>query len=272
MVSNETVIEVDGVDFSYNGRSVLEDATFTIPELDFVGIVGPNAGGKTTLLKLLLGLLHPDSGTVRVFGRPPEQVRTRVGYVPQGFQFHSRFPITVRDVVLMGRLGTSGRPERGSAHGRADGPEGHEAVASQEAADVEDVLETVGLEEVAGRRFSELSGGQLQRALIARALMVNPEILMLDEPTASLDAAVEREIHELLQELNRNTTIVLVTHDLGFVSHVVKSVLCVNREVRRHPTTEMGEITGELMESMYGSDRRVVRHDQCWEEEGEECE
>lgn len=233
-------VEMEGVEFSYDGAPVVEDVDFAIPAGDFAGIVGPNGGGKTTLLKLMLGLLRPDEGKVRVFGRPPLEVATRVGYVAQGFQYDRRLPISVLDVVLMGRLGgRSGRSRERAV----------------------EALERVGIAQLRNRYFADTSAGQQQRVLIARALATDPEMLMLDEPTASLDASAEREIYALLQELNRQMTVIVVTHDLGFVSDAVKSVLCVNCRVRRHPTAGMSEITGELLEEMYGSDFRVVRHD-----------
>ncbi len=246
-MSDTPAIEMTDVRFSYNGDPVLVDVNVSVPPLDLAGIVGPNGGGKTTLLKLMMGLLQPDSGNVRVFGRRPREVAQRIGYVPQGFSYDRRMPITALDVVMMGRLGK----------GAPFGPWARDArVSAQEA------LDRVGAGALAHRLFSEASAGQLQRVLIARALATEPEILVLDEPTSSLDAAAEREIYSILRELNERMTIVLVTHDLGFVSSVVKSVLCVNRHVKRHPTTELGEITGELLEELYGSDLRLVRHDQ----------
>lgn len=246
-MSEAPAVEMRGVSFAYNSEPVLIDVDISIPLRDLAGIVGPNGGGKTTLLKLMLGLLEPDRGTVRVFGETPRRVTRRIGYVPQGFIYDRRLPITAMDVALMGRLGVGAAfgPWSGSARKRA-----------------EEALETVGVAHLANRRFVDASAGQQQRVLIARALTADPDMLMLDEPTASLDAAAEREIYELLQNLNERMTIILVTHDLGFVSNVVKSVLCVNRHVKRHPTTEIGEITGELLEEMYGKDLRVVRHDQ----------
>ncbi|MFW5866397.1 MAG: metal ABC transporter ATP-binding protein [Armatimonadota bacterium] len=246
-MSETAAVEMTGVNFSYNSQPVLLDVTISVPRLDFAAIVGPNGGGKTTLLKLMMGLLQPDCGEVRVFGEPPHDVITRMGYVPQGFTYDRRLPITALDVALMGRLGAGGAlgPWRARARDRARA-----------------ALETVGVPELADRRFVDASAGQQQRVLIARALATDPDILMLDEPTASLDAAAEREIYHLLEELNERITIILVTHDLGFVSHVVNSVLCVNQRVKRHPTSEMSDITGELLEEMYGSDLRVVRHDQ----------
>lgn len=246
-MSDVPAVEMTGVCFSYDAEPVLADVEITVPPRDLAAIVGPNGGGKTTLLKLMLGLLRPDCGEIRVFGQSPGSVTRRMGYVPQGFSYDRRLPITALDVVLMGRLGVE----------RAVGPWGRTGRDH-----AREALATVDAAELADRRFVDASAGQQQRVLIARALATEPDMLMLDEPTASLDVAAEREIYSLLQELNDRMTIILVTHDLGFVSNVVKSVLCVNRYVKRHPTTEMGEITGEVLEEMYGSDLRLVRHDQ----------
>lgn len=239
-MSEMPAVEMKGVSFSYNGRPAIEDASFEIPMRDFAGIVGPNGGGKTTLLRLMLGLLSPSSGEVRVLGHRPADVVRRIGYVAQGFQYDRSLPISARDVVTMALLGKSsaGRHERAM-----------------------EALERVGMADLADRRFADASAGQQQRVLIARALATDPEMLMLDEPTASLDAAAEREIYALLQELNAQMTIIVVTHDLGFVSNVVRSVLCVNRQVRRHPTSQIREVTGDYLEEMYGRGRLLVRHD-----------
>jgi len=250
---DDPVIEVRDLSFSYDDMRVLEDVNFTISRLDFTGIVGPNGGGKTTLLKLLLGLLRPDRGSVRVFGLPPAQAAARVGYVPQSLQYDPRLPVTVADVVLMGHLG----------HTHPFG-----ASLSESRDEVREALAAVDLPDFEARRFADLSGGQQQRVLIARALATQPEMLMLDEPTAGLDAASERDILGLLQRLNAKMTVVLVTHDLGFVSSAVKSVLCVNRQVLRHPTTEVCQITGDVLGRMYGNDFKVVRHDQSYREGG----
>ncbi|MGD9495467.1 MAG: metal ABC transporter ATP-binding protein [Armatimonadota bacterium] len=250
------VVEMREVCFAYDGPPVLEDATFTIPALDFVGVVGPNGGGKTTLVKLMLGLLEPDRGSVRLFGRPPAESARRVGYVPQGLQYDRRLPITVADVVLMGHMG----------HGGARRPGGRASErARAEVARALEVAELPGLEQ---RHFADLSIGQQQRVLIARALATQPELLVLDEPTASLDVVAERDILDLLGELNRRMTIILVTHDVGFVSSAVRTVLCVNRRVRRHPTAELGQMGESVLACMYGRDMRMVRHDQSCGEEG----
>jgi zinc transport system ATP-binding protein len=236
-------ILLEDVSYSYNGAPAVEQANLRIPENDFVSIVGPNAGGKTTLLKLILGLLSPDRGKVQVFGRPPREVSSRIGYVPQYADLDRQFPVTVMDVVLMGRLGqrTLFGPYR-KADRRA----------------AEDALRSVGLFDRRRHSLFSLSGGQQQRALIARALAANPDLLLLDEPTANLDLVFEEELYELLRKFSEHMTILLVSHDLGFVTHLVEKVICVNRRVVVHPTSEL---TGETIREIYGGDIRMVRHD-----------
>jgi len=246
LVSDNVAVSIDGVDFSYDGLPVLEGVDVTVGQGDLVGVVGPNGGGKTTLLKLILGLLQPSRGRVLLFGERPERSRWRVGYVPQSHRFDPQFPVTVLDVVLMGRLGNASplgpyrRRDRAAAlH----------------------ALETVGLARLFTRSFSSLSGGQKQRVLIGRALAGDPELLLLDEPTANVDAAAEKSIHEMLKALNARMTVVMVTHDLGFVSGLMSSVLCVNRRVVRHPTLGIDQVTPELLAGLYGADARAVQHD-----------
>ncbi|MGD8454098.1 MAG: ABC transporter ATP-binding protein [Phycisphaerae bacterium] len=236
------VARFERVWFSYGDLSVLEDVSFTIAPRDFVSVVGPNGGGKTTLLKLMLGLLTPSRGAVRVFDRPPLEVRRRVGYVPQHVQFDPQFPVTVLDVVLMGRLGK----RSGFAPLRRQDREAAEAA-----------LREVGLTDFGGRHLGALSGGQRQRVLIARALASEPDLLLLDEPTANLDLLVQGDFFELLHRLNKRLTVLLVSHDVGFVSQHVRSVLCVARHVEAHPTSALnGRVIGEL----YGGPVRYVRH------------
>jgi zinc transport system ATP-binding protein len=242
-MKQKEVIRLDNVSYSYEGFPVLENVTLRIVERDFLSIVGPNGGGKTTLLRLMLGLLKPTGGTVRVFGDAPERVRTRIGYMPQYTSLDPLFPVTVMDVVLMGRLGNGKRI-------------GFYKKKDREAAG--EVLDKLEVSDVRNRHFSDLSGGQRQRVLIARALVSNPELLLLDEPTSNIDVAIETELFEVLHGLNREITIVLVTHDLGFVSQYVKNVACVNRRVVVHNTSE---ITGEIIHEIYGTDVQMVRHD-----------
>ena len=244
-----TVISLDNVIFAYNAVPVLEHVDITVEAGEFISIVGPNGGGKTTLLKLILGLLRPAKGEVRVFGEPPVRVRRRIGYTPQHARYDPQFPVTVTDVVLMGRL----EQRWAGRYAKRDKQAALEA------------LDELGLRQVAAERFDALSGGQRQRVLIARALACAPELLLLDEPTASIDLAAETRLLEVLQRLNDRMTILMVSHDLGFVSNVVKSVVCVNRRVVVHPTSE---ITGEIIQELYGDDLRMVRHDHRCSEEG----
>jgi len=242
-MAGTNVIEFDHVSFSYDGYPVLEGVNITVHEKDYLSIVGPNAGGKTTMMKLILGLIRPTKGSVRVFGESPVKARPRMGYMPQHASLDSLFPVSVMDVVMMGRLGSGMKL---GFYTRKD------RQAAQEA------LEMVELGDVGHKPFSDLSGGQSQRVLIARALVSQPELLLLDEPTSNVDIAVETELYELLNTLNQEMTIVLVTHDLGFVSRYVKQVACVNRRVLLHPTHD---ITGEMINEIYGSDVFMVRHD-----------
>lgn len=242
-MSQNPAIEISGLSFAFNGEPVLQGVDLTVQERDFAAMVGPNGGGKTTLLKLILGLLSPTRGRVLVLGQPPARARTQIGYMPQHTQVDFTFPVTVMDVVLMGRLACAGRLW---GYARAD------RLAAQES------LERVGLGGLAGRPFHDLSGGQRQRVLIARALAGEPRLLLLDEPTANVDVRGEREVFELLKELNQRIAVVVVSHDLGFVSPYVQSVICVNRRVVSHPTSQ---VTGQVIADIYGGEMRMVRHD-----------
>lgn len=238
------VIEVKGLSFRFDsGPPVLENVNLEIAAGDFASVIGPNGGGKTTLVKLIVGLLTPTTGRVQVFGLPPVKARPRIGYMPQHAMMDPRFPVRAIDVVLMGRLGAG---HRIGNYSRADRNAAFAA------------LSTVGLEDSGGRPFSALSGGQRQRVLLARALVTEPELLLLDEPAAGLDQKVEQDFFGLLQELNRRLTIVLVTHDLGFVAGFVRTVICVHRHVDIHPTSALD---GRAISEIYGGEVRMVRHD-----------
>jgi len=242
-MDDSPAIEIEDVWFSYNGPPVLREVSLRIARRELVCMVGPNGGGKTTLLKLMLALLRPGRGRIRILGRSPAEARPAVGYMPQHAHFDPKFPVSVMDVVLMGRLGRSALM---GPHRRAD----------RAAAD--HALEEVDLADFRKRSFSELSGGQRQRVLIARSLVSAPELLLLDEPTASLDVAVETEFHDLLRRLSQRLTVVVVSHDVGFVADVVGRVVCVKGTVAVHPTAAL---TGELVRDLYGLDVRLIRHD-----------
>jgi len=235
-------IEIRDLRFSYDGPPVVCANELIIRRGEFATVVGPNGGGKTTLLRLILGLLEPEAGSISVLGRPPRESSSRIGYVPQHSQADQSFPVNVLDVVLMGRLGKT-RSMWGYAPADAD--------AAMSA------LRDVELTGHSRRAFSELSGGERQRTLIARALASEPELLLLDEPTASLDVAMENELYRILLKLKERLTIVLVSHDLAFVSDFTDVVACVNRTVALHTTSE---VTPELINQLYGRDVRFVKH------------
>ena len=242
MASAEPVIDLQRVRFSYGGARVLDDVDLRIARGEFLGLVGPNAGGKSTLLKLILGLLQPQAGRVLVLGRSPHQARRRMGYVPQYPPFSREFPIKVEDVVLMGRLGLGPMPGRYRASDRA-------AVAK--------ALTEVEAVDLRGRQVGTLSGGQLQRVLLARSLVGDPEVLLLDEPTANIDQRMESEIFELLARLNRRLTIVVVSHDIAFISGYVSRVACLNRTLVCHETNA---INGRVISELYGDQVRHIGH------------
>lgn len=234
-------ISFSEVNFSFDKTTVLEDVNFIINSGDFISIVGPNGGGKTTLAKLILGIHTPNSGEVLVQGQSPVQTRDIIGYVPQYSLFDPNFPVSVLDVVLMGRINNfSIRYTR------------------EDKLHAEEAMENVGINDLKAKPFSDLSGGQRQRVLIARALATNPQILLLDEPTANVDAAIEYKMSAMLSKLQKTLTILLITHDLGFVSELVNKVVCVNKKVHIHPTSG---ITEEHIRELYNDNMRIVRHD-----------
>jgi len=234
-------LELEGVRVERRGETVLDDVSLRVEESDFLAILGPNGAGKTTLLEVILGLVRPERGRVRVLGEAPVRARGRVGYVPQHARFDPEFPIRVREVVRMGLLG-------GPRAGRAD--------ARRRA---ERALETVQIRELADRPIGALSGGQLQRVLIARALVLEPRMLLLDEPTASLDERIGHTVWELLEDLSRRMTVVLVSHDIGAISRYVRSVACLNRRLFAHPTKEL---SSEILEATYGCPVELLAHGQ----------
>jgi zinc transport system ATP-binding protein len=235
-------IEIKDLWFAYGGIPVLKEVSFTLEQGDFMAILGPNGGGKTTLLKLMLGILEPKRGEIRILGKKPHNARERLGYVPQSTDINLTFPISVFELALMGRLSRS-------RFGRRYSYEDKEKVAS--------LLKKVGMWDYRFRPVGSLSGGQRQRIFIARALAVEPEILFLDEPTASVDREFEIGLYDLLKELNENVTIVVITHDVGVVSRHVKSVACVNHSLIFH---EDGKITKEMIDMAYTCPVDLVAH------------
>jgi zinc transport system ATP-binding protein len=240
-MSDSPVIEIRDLYFSYNSRPVLKNISLRLEKGCFTALIGPNGGGKTTLLKLMLGLLKPNQGFVKILGRPPRQVSRRLGYVPQEIGINRDFPISVLDVVLMGRI----RSSRGWSRAGAE-----DKKAARE------ILERMDMWEYRKSRIGELSGGQRQRIFIARALVSEPEILFLDEPTANVDSGHQDNFYRLLRELNRSVSIVIVNHDLMVISSQVKSVACVNRTLHYH---NGAEITEDMIQ-MYHCPVELVAH------------
>jgi zinc transport system ATP-binding protein len=226
---NPIVIELRNVNFSYGRNVTIRNAGFTISKGDFLGIIGPNGGGKTTLLRLILGINKPDSGTIRLLNDSPLKTRYRVGYIPQETNLNKGFPISVHDVVLMGLTSKRGIGK-------------HFTSADHERAD--SYIEQLGLSALRERSIADLSGGQRQKVLLARAIVAEPEILFLDEPTASVDTTGEDDIYEYLRKINNTgTTIILVTHNIGVLSKYIKSVACVNKDVHFHADGKLDDAT-----------------------------
>lgn len=237
----EPVIEVENVSFSYRGLTVLEDVSFTLQEKEFLAFIGPNGGGKTTLIKLLLGLLKPDRGKIRIYGKSPEKAAHRIGYVPQDVAANKAFPISVLDVVLMGRLRFHGKTRLSKSDKNA----------------ARDLLAEMEMLDCQNRRIDDLSGGQRERVFIARALATDPEILILDEPTASLDTSGRTELYAILKEINKTKTIMVVTHDMLVLSSYVSSVACVNKTVHYH---DDAEITEDMLQNGYHCPVELIAH------------
>lgn len=235
----EPLIEVEGVTFGYDREPILDAVSLTIRRGDFLAVLGPNGGGKTTLVKVILGLLAPWSGKVH---RRLSPRRGAIGYVPQFAGFEKHFPLRVADVVRTGRLGVRGPLRRYNAADRA-------AVAA--------ALDRFGLAAQALHPVGELSGGQLQRALIARAMVSEPELLILDEPLASVDAEYREVLVKTLVEIHRTVPVVVVTHDLTPFAGGVQQIACINRKLYYHP---QGELTAEMLEEAYGCPVELIAH------------
>ncbi len=236
---------VEDLHFSYDGEPVFEGAGLAIDEGEFTAVIGPNGGGKTTLMRICLGLLKPQRGRVEILGLSPEEARTQVGYVPQDLSVSLSFPITVLEVVMTGLLSLKRLGERFNSHDR------------ERALEILDAMEIRGL---ADRPVGAVSGGQRQRIFVARALVANPKILFLDEPTAAMDPMFQEDLFQFLHRLNSSegTTVVVITHDVGAISSHVGSVACVGgKGIFRH---ESSAITPEMLEAAYQCPVDLIAH------------
>jgi len=219
-------VEMENVSFSYGDNLIIKKATVSIAKGDFVGVIGPNGGGKTTFLKLIMGLLSPNEGIIKVFDHSPKEERKNIGYVPQRIDVDKDFPITVLELVLMGALAQIK-------------PFGNVALEIKQRA--LSLLDQMGISHLQKTSFQKLSGGQLQRAFIARALLSDPDILILDEPTASIDPEAEKMIFDLLASFKEKKTILMVSHDLNAIITQVKSIISVQQTVQYRLPEEVCE-------------------------------
>ena len=222
----EKLIEIRNVTASYDIKPVLNCVSLDVWKHDFLGIIGPNGGGKTTLLKIILGLMKPSLGEISFYENGKNVQSLKIGYLPQINPIDKRFPISVYEVISSGLAGekrlfkgfTSSQKER-----------------------ISDLVTKMGLGEYSKRAIGELSGGQLQRALLARAIVSQPQLLILDEPNTYVDKKFELQFYELLGEINKNTSIILVSHDIGTLLPMVKNVACVNETLHYHPGTDVSD-------------------------------
>ncbi len=236
------LIQLIDVRAAYGEKTVLNGVNLTIYERDFLGVIGPNGGGKTTLVKLILGLLAPAAGCIRFFEDGKEVPILPIGYLPQSTRIDTKFPISVYEVVLSGLSKEKSLFRRYSS-------EQHERVRH--------ILSRMGLEGLERRSIGELSGGQLQRTLLGRALVSNPRVVILDEPDTYLDKRFETKLYSLLEEINQERAVVLVSHDIGTVLQNVKTIACVNEVLDYHPDTE---VSSEWLEAHFGCPIELLGH------------
>jgi zinc transport system ATP-binding protein len=242
-MNDAEAIVVSDVTLTRNGHPVLDHVSIRVEKGDFYAIIGPNGGGKTTLLKIILGVLKPDSGEVRIFGGPAEENRNLVGYVPQFRTFDFHFPITVGEMVISGRMGhVTGIWKRYSDIDRKK---------------TEEIIGMTGLSGLEHRQVRDLSGGEQQRAIIARALVGDPRILLLDEPTVYVDTPSATQFYEILDDLKKKMTIILVSHDIGVISTHVTKIACLNHSMYAHDTNE---ITDDMLAAAYHCPVDLIAH------------
>ncbi|WP_167610570.1 metal ABC transporter ATP-binding protein [Maribellus sediminis] len=236
----EQLLKIENLTFGYDKQPVLENVNLEVHEKDFLGVIGPNGGGKTTLLKVILGLVKPDKGKV-TFSEDLHKRKQPIGYLPQVRYIDRKFPITVLDVVLSGAIMQNKRRSKAEIKATA-----------------EKLLDDMGLLSISRKAIGELSGGQMQRVFLCRALISDPKLLILDEPDTFVDNRFEGELYEKLLQLNKEIAIILVSHDVGTISSHVKTIACVNKHLHYHPSNQISE---EQLES-YNCPIQVISHGQ----------
>lgn len=232
---NQVAVKIENLSVYYGQTPALSGVSLNIEEGEYLGIIGPNGGGKTTLLKSILGLIPINNGKIEIYNKRISKNRNLMGYVPQIAVMDKRFPISVLEVVLTGRLNQGLSP--------------FFRFKAEDKERANEALSKVGIQHLADRQISELSGGEFQRMLIARAITVEPKVLLLDEPTASVDAISREQIYNILEELNQEMTIILVTHDLLSVSSKVSRLACLNEKLVYYGEPELTE---KIATSLYG--------------------
>ena len=220
------LIDLKNVSVSYGRKSVLRELSLTLWEDDFLGVIGPNGGGKTTIIKLILGLLTPEKGTISFYDKGQKVPLLKMGYLPQINQIDKRFPISVYEVIASGLI---------SERKRLSG------YTTEQRQRIDEVIKQMGLQALPKRPIGELSGGELQRVLLGRAIVSDPQVLILDEPNTYVDKLFESHLYELLEMLNKQCAIILVSHDIGTILPLVKNVACVNETLHYHAGNDLSE-------------------------------
>lgn len=238
----DKLIELDNITAAYGNKTVLRNVSLTVYKDDFLGIIGPNGGGKTTLLKVILGLLPPVSGGIRFYRDGNIVSSLKIGYLPQLNNIDKKFPVSVREVIASGLA--SEKPLFRSFN-------------SDQRKRVDEVIVQMGLEELAGRAIGELSGGQLQRVLLGRSIVSRPQVLILDEPNSYVDKRFESRFYQLLEEINRESAVILVSHDIGTVLSMVKNIACVNETLHYHSGAN---VSAEWLGEKYACPIELIGH------------
>ncbi|MCD8176275.1 MAG: ABC transporter ATP-binding protein [Tannerellaceae bacterium] len=236
------IIDIRNITAGYGDKIVLRDVNLSLYENDFLGIIGPNGGGKTTLLKVILGLLSPVRGEISFFNNEQKVNQLKIGYLPQLNQIDKKFPISVKEVITSGLAAQKPRPGRYN---------------QQQLERITEVIGQMGLDELADRPIGELSGGQLQRVLLGRSIVADPQLLILDEPNSYVDKRFESHFYELLEEINKRSAIILVSHDIGTVLRMVKNIACVNETLHYHSGSD---VSADWLDDKYACPIELIGH------------
>lgn len=237
------VVSINNLSVFYNKICALDKISLSVSKEDFLGILGPNGGGKSTLIKVILGLIKPLYGEILVLGDRPEKASKHIGYVPQIAKFNRGFPISVEEVVYMSALNR--------------GKKFLFRIEENTRKQIHEIMNNIGVEHLKNRQIKELSGGQLQKVLIARALSTKPKLLLLDEPTANLDAKSRTEIYELLNEINKDIPVIIATHDMEVITSYVNSIVCLNNKLYYHGEVNL---TNDIIKKVYGCPVEMIAH------------